>query len=114
MADNEDDPNAKLKPQNVTELEAEAYLLSTGWLKDPFVSADDPAKWMPPWFSAGKKFTRVQAVMTQYKADVSRIFFVMQHASPEVLQMFIPPSVIEKIAEHVAANMPKPPDQPPN
>lgn len=52
--------------------------------------------------------------MNQYKADVSRLFFVMQHAPPEVLQMFIPPSVIEKIAEHVAANMPKPPDQPPN
>lgn len=114
MSDSEDDRFEKFRPQNVTERQAEAYLIATGWLKDPFTREDDPLKWMPPWYSAGKKFTRGQAVMQQYKADVSRLVFVMQHAPPEVLQMFIPPSVIEKIAEHVAANMPKPPDQPPN
>lgn len=109
-----DDEKAKFKPQNVSEEAAEGYLTATGWVKDPFTRKDDPLKWIPPYYSAGKKFTRGQAVMRQFKSDFSSLAFVMNHAHPDLLMLLIPPSVIEKVQEQVRASMPKDPEQPPN
>lgn len=104
----DDNPHAMFKPQNVSEEAAEGYLLANGWVKDVlFTPENDPKKWIPP-NSGGRKLTRGQAVMRQFKADFASLMFVMNHAHPDALLMLIPPSVIAKVQEQILANMPKP------
>lgn len=81
-----------LKPQNVSEVAAETFLLATGWAK----RGD---QWLSPLTNT--PFPRGQAVVRQFQQEFVRLTFLIQHMPPEFLLLLIPPVVVEQIKETV-------------
>lgn len=89
-AENDDKDDAFGKPVGVTSDAADAYLRASGWVKLGEM-------WHYPGHGVG--FPRGKAVVRQYRNDVTRLLFVAQHSTTDVLSLLVPKALLDKALE---------------